>query len=89
MADPRAPRNPSRHLIPREDARAAWLLLLEHQAVPIFVAETASGFVIGQHVGRGSRRAHVLAGYFNCDVLFDDFHDAIEAAAAESMEQTA
>lgn len=75
------------YMVRAEEARAAWLQL-PHFAAPVYVRETDVGFTIGpcRQTGRGGRRPAVLAGYFDRHVEFDDFHDAVEAAAAEAIQ---
>ena len=71
--------------IGRETARAAWLLLPDAAPVPVYVAETRTGYTVGSYAVCNLARSHIVcAGYFTKAMPFEEFLEAVTFAAAEA-----
>lgn len=74
----------SKSTIGRETMRAAWLQL-PRACVPIYVAETRTGYTVGSYALCNLARSQiVMAGYFSRGVEFDAFAESVALAASEA-----
>ena len=74
-------RDEARNLIPTADVRKHWKKLYTRGLVEVFVIRMCDGYRIRFKVRSGSQWQS--AGYFNSSVIFDDFAEAMQCAAAE------